>query len=762
MVHERVTQNCGLDVIAHELGEAKDLRGVSVSFHEGRIDYATTGPGPGPKEAAQLAEAVRSMAAGSVCRWNPPSPRCEQCGRLLVGEWRHGVNIRGEGETIYLERESCVTAPRFWLWRILYGVKLEVRTLPSVVGAGKKWKVPLGLALGCGLAGVAGYFAEGWPQIGFFLLSYLAGSWKTAEEVWHRLRTRALDIHFLMLAVAAGAAALGAWGEGALLLFLFSLSGALEQLAAYRTERELAGLFRAAPREAIRLNKDGTEERVSVEALEPGVMVRVRPGDLFPVDGEVVDGKSAADESSLTGEAAPVDKEGGSMVLAGTLNLWGKVDVKVVRRSRESALEGILRLIREAQEQKAPAQRFTDKFGTRYTQGILTLSLVMFLVWWGLEGWSQSGAAAAFYKTMTLLVVASPCALVLSIPSAILAGIAAGARRGILFRGGSPIERLGTVKRVALDKTGTLTTGEMHVRAVEPEPGCTEAELLEGAAGLAMQSLHPVSVAVVRETKRRGLVMREAEDFSSATGGGVSGRAAGGEIERLGRRSFLGEPAWVQAKAAPAPGVTEVFYAAGKVKGRILLEDEIRKSGRPLLKWMEGQGLRVTMLTGDREAAARQVADAVGLRDFRCGLHPADKVAAIRDWVKAGEKVAMVGDGVNDAPSLAAADIGVAMGARGSGAALAEADVILMRDQLESFAGAYELSRRTRQVILQNLVISLGTIAVLVTAAMGAAIPLTVGVAGHEGSTVIVVLNSLRLLAGKGRFAGLRPSGEKV
>ena len=546
------------------------------------------------------------------------------------------------------------------------------------------------------------------------------------------------------------------------MLFLFSLSGALEELAAYRTERELAGLFKAAPREAIRVNGDGTEERVSVEALEPGVLVRVRPGDSFPVDGEVMDGKSAADESSLTGEAAPVDKEVGSMVLAGTLNLWGKVDVKVVRRSRESALEGILRLIREAQEQKAPAQRFTDKFGTKYTQAILTLSFVMFLVWWGMEGWRQSGAATAFYKTMTLLVVASPCALVLSIPSAILAGIAAGARRGILFRGGSPIERLGTVKRVALDKTGTLTTGEMHVRAVEPEAGCTEAELLEGAAGLAMQSLHPVSVAVVRETKRRGLVVREAEDFSSATGGGVSGRAAGGEVGRLGRRSFLGEPAWVKSRPAPTPGVTEVFYEAGKVKGRILLEDEIRKSSRPLLEWMEGQGLKVTMLTGDREAAARQVADSVGLRDFRYGLHPADKVAAIREWVKAGEKVAMVGDGVNDAPSLAAADIGVAMGARGSGAALAESDVILMRDKLESFAGAYELSRRTRRIILQNLVISLGTIAVLVTAAMGAAIPLTVGVAGHEGSTVIVVLNSLRLLAGKGRFAGLRPSGEKV
>jgi Cd2+/Zn2+-exporting ATPase len=285
---------------------------------------------------------------------------------------------------------------------------------------------------------------------------------------------------------------------------------------------------------------------------------------------------------------------------------------------------------------------------------------------------------------------------------------------------------------------------------------------LTGAAALAMQSLHPVSVAIVREVKKRGLMVQEAEDFSSATGGGVSGRAADGGVARLGRRSFLGEPAWVRSKPAPAPGVTEVFFEAGRVRGRILLEDEIRKSSRPLLEWMEGQGLKVTMLTGDREAAARQVADAVGLGDFRYGLDPADKVEVIRGWVRAGEKVAMVGDGVNDAPSLAAADIGVAMGARGSGAALAESDVILMRDKLESFAGAYELSRRTRRIILQNLVISLGTIAVLVAAAMGAAIPLTVGVAGHEGSTVVVVLNSLRLLAGKGRFAGLRPSGEKV
>jgi Cd2+/Zn2+-exporting ATPase len=543
---------------------------------------------------------------------------------------------------------------------------------------------------------------------------------------------------------------------------LFSLSGALEELAAYRTEKELAGLFKAAPREAMRVLEDGAEERVAVESLQVGMRVRVRPGDTFPVDAEVVEGRTSADESSLTGESVAVEKEVGSMVLAGTLNLWGRVDLQVLRPAKESALEGILRLIRDAQEQKAPAQRFTDRFGTRYTQAILTLSLVMFLVWWGLAGWDRGQAGTAFYKTMTLLVVASPCALVLSIPSAVLAGIAAGARRGILFRGGSPIERLGSIQRVALDKTGTLTTGEMKVRAVEVEAGCTEEQVLRGAAALGMQSLHPVSVAVVRETKKKGWSVPTLKDFSSATGGGLMGRTNEGVECRLGRRSFLQEPGWIREKTAPAPGVSEVFYEAGNVRGRILLEDEIRKSSRPLLEWLEKQGLKVTMLTGDREAAARLVAEQVGLKDFRFGLHPEEKVAAIRDWNERGEKVAMVGDGVNDAPSLAMAEIGVAMGARGTGAALAESDIILMRDRLESFAEAFDLSRRTRRIIGQNLVISLGTVVVLVTAALGAAIPLTVGVAGHEGSTVIVVLNSLRLLASRRGYVGLRGAGEKV
>jgi Cd2+/Zn2+-exporting ATPase len=523
----------------------------------------------------------------------------------------------------------------------------------------------------------------------------------------------------------------------------------------------LAGLFRAAPREAIRILEDGTEEKVAVDLLEPGMRVRVRPGDGFPVDAEVIEGRSGADESSLTGESAAVSKEIGSMVLAGTLNLWGRVDLRVLRRAKESALEGILRLIREAQEQKAPSQRFTDRFGTRYTQSILALSAIMFFVWWGLAGWGKADVQPAFYKTMTLLVVASPCALVLSIPSAILAGIAAGARRGILFRGGSPIERLGGVTRVALDKTGTLTTGEMKVRAVEAVDGAVDA-LLRGAAGLGVQSLHPVSVAIVREARRRGFQIPEVQDFSSATGGGLKGKTESGEESRLGRRSFFDGAKWVDSLPSPRPGVTEVFFGAGSLRGRILLEDEIRQSSRPLLEWLLAQGLKVTMLTGDREAAARLVAEQVGLKEYRFGLHPEDKVEAIRDWSRHGEKVAMVGDGVNDAPSLAAAEIGVAMGARGTGAALAESDIILMRDRLESFAEAYDLSRRTRRIITQNLVLSLGTIVLLVSAALGASIPLTWGVAGHEGSTVIVVLNSLRLLASRGGFVGLHKAGDQV
>src|SRR5439155_1725943 len=304
-----------------------------------------------------------------------------------------------------------------------------------------------------------------------YLGAYLAGGWFTAEEVWERLRHRAIDVHFLMLAVAVGSATIGAWAEGAILLFLFSLSGALEHFALGRTQREIRSLFREAPKTATVIGSGGREADWPVEKLTQGMRLRIRPGAQFPVDAEVLSGQTAADESNLTGEATPVEKAAGDHVLAGTINLWGAVEAAVLRPASESSLQKIIRLIREAQHQKAPAQQFTDKFGTAYTYAVLALTIVMFFVWWlalGLPPFtSQQHSASAFYRTMTLLVVASPCALVLSIPSAVLAAIAWGARHGILFRGGAAVEKLAATDIVAMDKTGTLTTGELKVESVE-------------------------------------------------------------------------------------------------------------------------------------------------------------------------------------------------------------------------------------------------------------------------------------------------------
>src|SRR5205807_3506911 len=300
-----------------------------------------------------------------------------------------------------------------------------------------------------------------------FLLAYLAGSWFTAQEVWERLQKRAIDVHFLMLAVAAGSACIGAWGEGATLLFLFSLSSALEHFALGRTQREIRSLFREAPKVATVLDDQGREREMPVEKLQTGMRLLIKPGAQFPVDGEITKGQTASDESNLTGEAAPVAKNIGDNVLAGTINLWGAVEVLVLRPVAESSLQKIIHLIKEAQHQKAPAQQFTDRFGTYYTYLVLGLSLAMFFVWWlglGLPPFTSTAAEhSAFYRAMTLLVVASPCALVLSIPSAVLAAIAWGARHGILFRGGAAVEKLAGVTTVALDKTGTLTTGELRV-----------------------------------------------------------------------------------------------------------------------------------------------------------------------------------------------------------------------------------------------------------------------------------------------------------
>ncbi len=617
-----------------------------------------------------------------------------------------------------------------------------------------EWPWLLASAGVCGLAALAGVWLERTSAptgvaTGLYATAYLAGGWEAAIETYGKLRRMRLDIHFLMLAVAVGAAMIGAWWEGAALLFLFSLSGALEAMAMARTEREIRSLFRDAPKQALEVRPDGSTREVAVAGLKSGVKVRVLPGEQFPADGRITRGESAADESSLTGESVPVEKAAGDTVFGGTLNTWGVMETEVTRPPGDSAQARIIKLIREAQASKAPSQRFTDRFGTTYTVAILSFSLAMFLYWHfaaGIPAFLGHDERSAFYRAMTLLVVCSPCALVISIPSAILAGIAAGARRGILFRGGVALENLATVQRLAVDKTGTLTKGELELLGSETFPAAHDDELLSVAAALSENSTHPLSRAIVKAALQRGLADAGAvTEFESLAGQGLQAKV-GGVSASQGRRMMFPDDRWLTALPDPEPGLTEVLVKVGDLQGRLLLRDAPRKEAAPLIRQLAAEGIRVTMLTGDRQESAQLIAGELGLEDFRAGLHPEDKVAAIQEWRAQGEVVAMAGDGVNDAPSLAAADISIGMGLRGSDAVLEQADVVLTQDKLERIVDALHLSRRCRAIIRQNLAISLGVVLLLGIAALGSWIPLPLGVLGHEGSTVLVVLNSLRLL----------------
>lgn len=665
-----------------------------------------------------------------------------------------GVTITRDEDGTRMSRAACPTSPRLWVWR-------EIPIAGDADDdAGDEWKQMAVLASICGLAGIIGFILgnvpdmeRGWAVF-FHAIAIAAGGWDAAKDTWAGLRKRTLDIHFLMLAAAAGSAALGAWGEATLLLFLFSGSGALEHFALHRTRKEIQSLFRAAPRSANVIEDDGSEHTVPVDAVTTGQVLLVRPGDQFPVDGVVVSGSSASDESTLTGEANPIPKDAGDEVFSGTLNLWGVVRVRVSRPAGRSALQKIITLIREAQQSKAPSQRFTDRFGTGYTWAVLGLTLAVFLFWWlvaGIPAFERGPHGyPAVYRAMTLLVVASPCALVLSIPSAILAAIAWGARHGILFRGGAAVEKLADIDTVCLDKTGTLTTGDLQVTAVESYPPGREQEVAGLAVTLEKNSTHPIARAISAFGRKHGIEPGDVIGFENLTGRGLRAETSAGRV-LLGKRGLLGEgelAARLRAIPWPDPGETEVWIVAENLLGRILLRDRLRPESRATLARLADAGISTRMLTGDRPEAARAVAAELGLHPAHvlAGLHPEDKVAEIQRLTTSGHAVAMVGDGINDAPSLAAAHVSVAMGARGSDAALEQSEIVLMHDRIENFLAAHALSRAARRVIRQNITIALGTVIVMVIAALTGTIPLSLGVLAHEGSTVIVCLNSLRLL----------------
>ncbi len=672
-----------------------------------------------------------------------------------------GVLVRTVEGKVFLEKPSCPTAPRFWTWRQLPWPQPQAQAQPH------EWVLMAWLAGLCGLFGLLGVSTALFPQLptwvrpAAYFLAMALGGWDAFMDVLQKLPKGQFDIHFLMLAVAIGASAIGAIGEGALLLFLFSFSGALEHFALFRTHKEIKSLFKMTPKEVLLLDPLGplgVEKRVPVESIQVGDVLVVKPGDLFALDAEVIWGSTAADEATLTGEAHPIAKQVGDTVFAGTINLWGSVQVRVLRPMAESALQKIIRLIQQAQHLKAPSQRFTDRFGTHYTLLILGLTTLLFVFWWQVMGVLPFANGplgySAFYRAMTFLVVASPCALVLSVPSAILAAIAWGATRGILFRGGAAIEKLSEIDVAALDKTGTLTTGELEVERVESFPEGQEAQVLQIAYAIEQHAQHPLARAIVAHGKKIGLTAEKVQNVKSMTGLGIQADYAGARC-LLGRRELLDmgplQP-WATQIPEPPAAYCEVWVLQGQLLGRILLKDQIRDQSRPVLETLRRMGIRTLMLTGDHRQSAEAVGRQLGISEIRAHLKPEDKVAVIQDLTRAGYRVAMVGDGVNDAPSLAASYVAVGMGARGSDAALEQSDVVLMHDRIDHFLDALNLSRRATRIIHQNISISLITLVFMGLASLSGKIPISLGVVAHEGSTALVCLNSLRLLRkGKGK-----------
>ena len=576
------------------------------------------------------------------------------------------------------------------------------------------------------------------------------------------LRERVLDVDVLMVLAALGAAAIGAPFEGALLLFLFSFSNVLQRHAMERTQRAIESLLTLRPSEAL-VKRGGGTEKVAVETLQIGEIVIVRPGEQIPVDGVLSEGSTNVDESSLTGESMPVGKSVGSPLFAGTLNQSGGIELRVSRRSDDSTLARMVKLVAEAQAEKSKAQRFLEQAEQYYAMGVIAFTVLVFLVPWLFQG---ATFAHAFYRAMTIMVVASPCALIISTPATVLSAIGGAARRGILIKGGSHLERAAHVNIVAFDKTGTLTVGKPSLTDVITQAGAYPltsppppeiANLLGIAAALEAKSEHPLAHAITGSAQTLGIETPPAIDFQSTAGKGAEATVRATRYlvgsERLLRELHATgmEPLEKPAQALQADGKTCVWLAsrAGDEVAALAvlaLADTIRPAARELLGDLRRLGVKkVVMLTGDSRLVADAIARQAGVTEVYAELLPEDKLNVIRRLKNDGT-VMMVGDGVNDAPALAMSDVGVAMGAAGTDVAMETADIVLMGDRLENIPLLLDHARHAKQVLYQNLIFASGVIVVLIGAALGFSLALPLGVVGHEGSTVLVCLNGLRLL----------------
>lgn len=645
-------------------------------------------------------------------------------------------------------------------------------------------KSELVFAVLCGAFLLVGWLIETftelneWIPLGCFVAAYVFGGYYTVTEAIEKIRAGKFEIDFLMLVAAAGAASLGAWAEGALLLFLFSIGHALEGYAMGRAKRAIEALSDLAPKTA-RVRRDGNESEIPVEELVVGDIVIIKPDERVPADGFVTAGESSINQAPITGESVPVDKRPVDdataaasdpeslppehRAFAGTINQSGSLEIQVTKLASENTLARVVTMVSEAETRVSPTQKFTKKFERYFVPSVIAgVVLLMFAPLVIDENFSES-----FYRAMAVLVAASPCALAIATPSAVLSGVARAASGGILVKGGEPLESLGSLEAIAFDKTGTLTEGEPKVTDVRTADGVDETELLRTAIAVEDLSKHPLAKAVVRDGKKRlgdgesgsGGAVPDATDLQSITGRGIQATVEG-DIVHIGKDDLFAE-----VDGAPLPdsvreivesleenGRTTMIVRRGdRYLGVIGLMDTPREASKRTISRLRELGIeRMIMISGDNQKVANAVAKEVGLDEARGDLMPDDKVNEIKKLQSEGG-VAMVGDGVNDAPAMASASVGIAMGAAGSDVALETADVALMADNLDHLPLAIGLSRATRRIIRQNLWMSLGMVAFLVPATI---FGLNIGpaVALHEGSTLVVVFNALRLLAYKPKF----------
>lgn len=689
--------------------------------------------------------------------------RIEQAILEIPGVTAASVNLAAQLVRVEFDRERVdVTA----ILAVLADTGAEpVDTSPAVSAAEPgNWYAAnreLAWSLAAGALTLAGWALERsgavprWSAIALFAGAYVFGSRDNVGHLLKDLRRGRFrfNIDLLMVVAAGGAAILGEWAEGALLLFLFSLGHALEHYALGRARKAISALAELAPQTAV-VRRDGKDESVPIAEVRVGDLAVVRPGERLAVDGVVREGRSSLNQAPITGESVPVDKEPSDQVFAGSVNGEGVLLVEVSVAVGDRTLDRVIKLVAEAETQKAPTQQFTERFERWFVPVVLVADLLIMIVppLLGILPWYDS-----FYRAMALLVAASPCALALGTPAAVLAGIAQAARNGVLIKGGAYLEMLGTISVFALDKTGTITKGEPEVTDLAPADGVEEAVLLATAAALEAQSQHPLARAIIGAAEKRSFVLPSASDVQSVTGHGIRGNVEGSLIE-------IGRLAMFAARTDPPPDeirtTVERLEAAGRTTmvvrsensrpqwlGVIGLADQPRGEAKQAIHELRAAGARhIVMLTGDNAGVGATIGKAVGVDDVRSQLMPEDKVAAIKELAARG-RVAMVGDGVNDAPALAHATVGIAMGGAGTAAALETADVALMGDRIEQLAFAVRLSHKAREIIRQNLYLSLAVIALLVVSTVTGFAGIGVAVAVHEGSTLVVIANALRLLS---------------